>query len=59
MCGNNMCNEMVQENSPQNQKRILHTSEECELLANSDLGSTINNFENDDIIYACIFVHRM
>ena len=59
MCGNNICSQMVQENKSQNGKRILHTAEECKLLADSNLGSKINNFENEDIIYACIFLHRM
>ena len=59
MCGNDNCNKMVQENHPANGKRILHTQEECKLLSNCSLGAEISDYENDNIVFACLFIHRM
>ena len=38
---------------------ILHTSKECVLLACSDLGSSIIDYEQDNMTFAAIFVYRM
>ena len=59
MCGNNECDELLNNEHSSNERKTLHTKQECESLSASGLGATINDFENDDIIFACIFIHRM
>ena len=59
MCENNECNEMIQASHAENGKRILHTPEECKLLSKTNLGTNINDFDADNIVFACLFIHRM
>ena len=50
---------MVGENSVVNGIETLHTKEECQLLSKCGLGSDIVDYQKDNIVYACIFIHRM
>ena len=59
MCGGNECDELLNNGHNSNERKRLHTEQECESLSASGLGASINDFENDDIIFACIFIHRM
>ena len=59
MCGDEVCNQMLQKDPAANGKRLLHTKEECDLLSNSRLGNQIEDFEKENIVFACIFIHRM
>ena len=59
MCDKEGCKDMINEDRSLNGRRLLHTKQECQLLSESGLGGCIDEFENDNVIFACIFLHRM
>ena len=60
VCEKAECRSIANTNGlPNGNNNILHTSKECELLACSDLGSSIIDYEQDNMTFAAIFVYRM